>query len=240
MSLGFSLTDFVTLPQLAWKVHTALKEAPGNHRALSDEVLSLHQILVRLADDSPDLRKNLRPTDRADFERVVTRCKNALSDVDAVLQKIPSRKGKPWIWARASFAALDLTPLRLRIAAQVDRLHAYNDMALLRSQARTERKIGRVIEALRSQGSVISTDSDSTRSKTEESWSEFGRALEEKGITLHMAIKKLDRIASVAGRTPGESFDTVRAEFARANDESPVGSLIMGMIDSVLTLHDRW
>ncbi|KAL8635307.1 MAG: hypothetical protein Q9228_007190, partial [Teloschistes exilis] len=199
--------SLTTRRKLAWKVHTALNDAPGNHEALSDEVLSLHQILVRLADDSPDLRKNLKSRDRAELEQVVTRCSIALSDVEAILERNTSRKGKTRIWARARFAAVDLTPLRLRIAAQVDRLHAYNNMALLRSQAHTERKIGRVIEAPRSQGSVISTDSESNCSDTEQSWSAFGRALEEEGITLHMAKedRALLKQSLIAGSIPAKA-----------------------------------
>lgn len=104
------MADFVTLPQLAWKVHTALKDASGNHEALSDEVLSLHRIVVRLADNSSDLGKNLKSKDRAEFEQVITRCNDALSDVEAILERYRPRKGKTRIWARARFAAVDLWP----------------------------------------------------------------------------------------------------------------------------------
>ncbi|KAL8661975.1 MAG: hypothetical protein Q9202_005101 [Teloschistes flavicans] len=207
MSLGFSVADFITLPQLAYKVYTALKDAPGNHKALSDEVLSLHEALIRLADNSPNPRKHLRSRDREEFTQVVTCCNNALSDVEAILERYPFRKGKARVWARARFAAVHLTPLRLRIAAQVDRLHTYNDMVLSRCQARTERKIGRIIEALRSQDSVILTDSESICSSIEESWSEFGRALEEEGITLPMAIESrhLLKQCFMSGSIPAEA-----------------------------------
>ncbi|KAL9576247.1 MAG: hypothetical protein Q9212_007260 [Teloschistes hypoglaucus] len=78
---------------------------------------------------------------------------------------------------------------------------------LLRSQARTERKIGRIMEALRRQGSVISTDSESTCSDTEQSWSRFGRAFEEEGITLDMAIEGLDLLKQffMSGSIPAEA-----------------------------------
>ena len=41
MSFGFGINDFITLPQLAWRLYTALRDAPGDHEALPDDMLSL-------------------------------------------------------------------------------------------------------------------------------------------------------------------------------------------------------
>lgn len=197
MSFGLSATDLIALPKLAWDIYNALKEAPGNHKALSDEVLSLHEILVRISENTQRLKRTLRSNERTELGRIVTRCKSVLDDAETTLQLYSVRKGRSRVWARAKFASADLTPVRLRIAAQVDRLNAYNNVLIMSTQARTERKVEKVIGALRRQGSVISMDSTSSCSSTEQSWSNFGRALEGQGITLQMAIDGHDSLKQI-------------------------------------------
>ncbi|KAL8723684.1 MAG: hypothetical protein Q9181_007237 [Wetmoreana brouardii] len=56
MSFGLSITDLVALPKLAWDLYSALKDAPDNHTALSDEtMLALLHSLDEYAIDTKTL-----------------------------------------------------------------------------------------------------------------------------------------------------------------------------------------
>ncbi|KAL8685802.1 MAG: hypothetical protein Q9218_007534 [Villophora microphyllina] len=62
-------------------------------------------------------------------------------------------------------------------------------MLMMSSQIRTEERVEKVIRALRRQGSAVSTSTTtSSQFSAEPSWNEFGRALENEGIALQMAL----------------------------------------------------
>ncbi|KAL8696639.1 MAG: hypothetical protein Q9201_007558 [Fulgogasparrea decipioides] len=237
MSFGLSISDLVVLPKLAWDVYSALKDAPGNHTALSDEVLSLHGILVGIGDIAQKLRKPLRPSERIELGEIIKGCQSALNDAETLLKKYPVEKGRTRAWARAKFAAADLTAIRLRIAAQIDRLDAYNNMLMVSSQARNERKVEKVIGALRRQGSVISIDSTSSCSSAEQSWSDFGRALEKQGITLQMALDGHDALKELlCGLTQHKKGELKETGF---RDPGTIEELVIQTpVDSWLRLQD--
>jgi len=54
MNFGFSLSDFVTLGELALKLYDEFKEAPGACRAFANELLLFHRILDKLGSNLQD------------------------------------------------------------------------------------------------------------------------------------------------------------------------------------------
>ena len=165
-------------------------------------MLSFHEILVQIAERVDDPKQPLDEQEKAGLERIVVRCKTSLTDIDTVLDKYSVRNGQSRAWARTRFAAADLTPLRLRIAAQVDRLNAYNDTLILSSQMRMERNLGKIIRALRRQGSTISVDSVTSRLHTGCGWSDLGRVLEGEGISPQMISDRLDEVKRLLSPIP--------------------------------------
>ncbi|KAL8962614.1 MAG: hypothetical protein Q9183_005131 [Haloplaca sp. 2 TL-2023] len=165
-------------------------------------MLSFHEILVQIAEKVDDPKLLLNAQEREGLERIVVRCGAALTDVNTVLDKYSVKTGRSRTWAMTWFAAADLTPLRLRIAAQVDRLNAYNDTLILSSQTRTERNLGKIIRALRRQGSTISAESDMTCLQPERGWSDLSRVLEAEGISPQMIFDRLDEVKRLLSPAP--------------------------------------
>ena len=48
MSFGFSISDFVCCGQLAYQLYTQFKEAAGDCQAFTQELLLLHQVIVKI------------------------------------------------------------------------------------------------------------------------------------------------------------------------------------------------
>ncbi|KAL8732976.1 MAG: hypothetical protein Q9166_002374 [cf. Caloplaca sp. 2 TL-2023] len=131
MSFGASATDIIAIPKMAWEVYCALKEAPTNHKHLEEEVLSLYRILSDLA-HKMQMQTWWTSNQLTELARIMIECNSALKDVDAILKKYSVKKGRSRIcWRRARFAAVDLTPLRARITANVSNLNTFNTLLVI-------------------------------------------------------------------------------------------------------------
>ena len=54
MSFGYSVSDFVAVGQLSWKIYKACKDAPEGFKNIAQEVLSLHAVLKELEETYSD------------------------------------------------------------------------------------------------------------------------------------------------------------------------------------------
>ena len=215
--IGLSPSDFVTVPQLAWRVYTVLRDAPGAHKALSQEVLSLQQILAKVETNINNKTRNLDQEDVEQLNEISRSCKEVLEDVDSMLQAYKA-DDRGLLLGRIKFATKDIALIRSRIAAQVDRLNAFNGFLVLSSQDRTERKLDKVIELLKRRGSVISIESMASVLHKKQGWETFGRALEDEGVTLKMVQER----HSFAVRFLAAAVDRAVASDNAANDEVAV------------------
>ena len=193
MSFGFSVGDFSAILQLAWQVYNALKDAPGNHRELSDDVLFLHDIIVRVDENITQQKYHLAQDDRKQLQDITAKCNHVLRDVQKMLNKY-NKDGRMRAWSKIMFATIDISPFRARIAAQADRLNIFNGLLLQSSQARIENKLDKVIANLKRRGSVISITSAQSLSCDNNTWNAMGRALEEQGITPDLVRSNHDNI----------------------------------------------
>ena len=189
MSFGFGISDFVTVPQLAWQVYSSLKDAPEEHKALLEDVRSLHGVLVQVENKVEKQRDSLAAPEWTQLQDIAKRCKEALEDVRSMLGKY-QMAGRGKAWGRIKFAGKDTTSVRTRITVQVDRLNTFNGCLLLSAQNRTERKIDKIIANLKRRGSVVSVETVAHVMDKDRGWKLFGRALEEQGITLQMVQER--------------------------------------------------
>lgn len=185
MSFGIGISDFVTVPQLAWQVYSSLKAAPEDYKILLDDVFSLHEVLTQVDGRVEKQKDTLDAREWAQLQDIAKRCKESLEDIRNMLQKY-RMDGRGKTWSRVKFAAKDTAPVRTRIAAQVDRLNAFNGFLMLSAQTRTERKIDKIITTLKHRGSVVSVESVTSIMDEDRGWKVFGRALQNQGITLQM------------------------------------------------------
>lgn len=189
MSFGFGISDFVTVPQLAWQVYSSLKDAPEDHKTLLEDVLSLHEVLVQVEGKVEKQNDSLAAREWAQLHDISKRCKEALEDIRSMLRKY-QMEGRGKAWNRVKFAGKDTASVRTRIAAQVDRLNTFNGFLLLSAHNRTERKIDKIIATLKRRGSVVSVETVASVMDEGRGWKFFGRALEEQGITLQMVQER--------------------------------------------------
>ena len=189
MSFGFGISDFVTAPQLAWQVYSSLKGAPEEHKALLEDVRSLHGVLVQVEHKVEKQKDALGTPEWKQLQDITRRCKEVLEDVRSMLGKY-QMDGRGKAWSRIKFASKDMASVKTRIAAQVDRLNTFNGFLLLSAQNRTERKIEKIIATLKRRGSVVSVETVAHVIDKDRGWELFGRALEGRGITLQMVQER--------------------------------------------------
>jgi len=229
MSFGFGISDFVTVPQLAWQVYSSLKDAPEDHKNLLDDVLSLHEVLTQVDDKVERQKDSLDAREWAQLQDITKRCKEALEDIRNMLQKY-RMDGRGKTWSRVKFAGKDTTPIRTRIAAQIDRLNAFNCFLLLSAQTRTERKIDKIIATLKHRGSVVSIESVASIMDEDRGWKIFGRALQDQGITLQMVQ---ERHESFVGLLAEAVIRVNTQESTTDSEESPIKCDIVSVIDGI-------
>lgn len=218
MSLGISPSDFVTLPQFAWRIYNVLKDAPEVHKALSQEVLSLQQILVKVEAKINKKARNLVQEDLEQLNGISQGCKNVLEEVESMLD-VYKREDPGVSFGRIRFATKDVALIRSRIAAQVDRLNAFNGILMVSSQDRTERKLDKVIAALKRRESMISIETMASVLHRRQGWETFGRALEDEGITLKMVQERVVRLLR-AEASDNAANDEVAVKLASFSSES--------------------
>ena len=234
MSFGFGISDFVTVPQLAWQVYSSLKEAPEEHKTLLEDVLSLHKVLIQVEGKVEKQNDSLAAREWAQLQDIARRCKDVLEDIRSMLRRYPM-DGRGKTWSRAKFAGKDTTPIRTRIAAQVDQLSTFNGVLLLSAQTRTERKIDKIISTLKRRGSVVSVESVASVMDEDRGWETFGRALEAQGITLQMVHERHESFvgflaealtrANTQGNTSGSEGSPTECDAVSVIEWIDVGSI---------------
>lgn len=183
--MSFSISDFVALPQFAWHVYTALRNAPKDYIALSNDVLILRDVLTTTEENIRKTR-GLKSAEARLLNDITSGCKCALDEVDTLLKRCsPANRGVPW--GRIKLAAEDTRRASSQISAQLAKLDTFNGLLILSAQNRQEEKLDRVIAKLERRGLIISVENVASVLDGDQGWKTFGRALENKGITLQMA-----------------------------------------------------
>lgn len=88
MSIGFSASDFIALPQFAWTVYQGCRDSANDFTELASEVQSLHAVLSELA-------ILLRETSLSDgskvrLDTIQNGCRSVLQSVEHELSKYKS------------------------------------------------------------------------------------------------------------------------------------------------------
>ena len=78
MSFGFSISDFVCCGQLAYQLYIELKHAPGDCQAFANELLLLHQVILKTEAVILRAGYELEDAERATLGLCVDMCKDIL------------------------------------------------------------------------------------------------------------------------------------------------------------------
>lgn len=88
MSFGFSVSDFVTLGQLAWTVYKGFRDAPEGFERLSKEVASFYAVIKEVEECvSGEALSNSRQARR---KTIIDCCSDTLEDLWVLVEKYGS------------------------------------------------------------------------------------------------------------------------------------------------------
>ncbi|KAN0102723.1 hypothetical protein V8E51_011036 [Hyaloscypha variabilis] len=146
MSFGFSIGDFVAAIELANRIRKEFVHAPGQFKAISDEVRSLSIILqdinIKLSEHE------LNDHQQARLQEISSNCRNVLNEVEETASKYQELEYKGGsmstkvkkIWKRLKWEPEDIRELRDRIISNVLLLSTF--LGGISSQIITEAKLG--------------------------------------------------------------------------------------------------
>ena len=237
MSFGLSISDFITLSQLASSIYKACVGAGGEYREISREVRSLRLVLERLTTELeehgvPDHRKNRRKN--RELRHIVWNCHEVLQTLQRLVTKYTSLGAtRKRLMDRFRFARENLEPIRQKLIFHITVTNAYiNTMGLsvLRRLERQGDQFPQIIEAIehyaaenrtgRREGSVLTTYSNDEK----EIWKQFRRELISDGFnselirTYSSEIKAFVMMLARDGRLEEKPPDCMQAM------EEPLGA----------------
>ncbi|KAA8902680.1 hypothetical protein FN846DRAFT_74787 [Sphaerosporella brunnea] len=131
MSFGYSVGDFVTVSQLAWKVYAQYRDAPKQFRDVASEVRSLHAVLKQT---EAFLAGNAAAAAAAggadggggDLRIILDGCREVFTEAQALLQKFESLgTGRKKARDRLKWTQSEIAELRSRIVSNVGLLTAF-------------------------------------------------------------------------------------------------------------------
>ncbi len=199
MSFGFSISDFISLTQLARDVYKRCRDARGEYRDISRDVESLYLVLRKVKDEAerPDSLLN-RQESPQELNKLVGNCEEVLKQLNALVKKYGTlQKERPGVWTRLRIPkGPDLAELRGKLTAQTAAISIFLDTLGLGGIGRTEGKVDDIgtqlpeikdainkmaaeMRAGRREGSVMTTRTDDDKVV----WREFRRELIDEGYS---------------------------------------------------------
>ncbi len=124
MSFGFSVGDFLTLGELAWKVYKSCREAPESFGNLSQEVLSLQALLKEV--EEAYSRQTLSRGQKERLAAVRDGCRSVLEDLQLVINEYESLGTQSKrTWDRMRWGNEQIAELRARLTSNIAILTAF-------------------------------------------------------------------------------------------------------------------
>lgn len=124
MSIGFSVSDFLKVGELAWKVYKACKSAPESFGNISQEVLSLHALLKEVEE-----AYSQQPLTESQGERLATvrdGCQSVLDDLQRLVNHYESLGTQSKrTWDRMRWGTEEIAELRARLGSNIAMLNGF-------------------------------------------------------------------------------------------------------------------
>jgi hypothetical protein len=125
MNFGFSISDFITVAALAWKLYISCKESSDDFKNISGEVGSLHLVLKEITEHLSEY--NLAPDREAQLIGLGKQCYDVLKDVENLLNRYDSLgTASQRTWDRMRWGLKDTSALRDRLILHTTILATFN------------------------------------------------------------------------------------------------------------------
>lgn len=121
MSLGFSASDLLALPQFAWKVYKACRDSAADFTQLASEIQSMHTVLNELA--TQHRRRCLTDESISRLVTIQKGCQEILKSVEDQLLKYKNLgTGKKRLRDKLRWSLEGIGNLRLRLISHTNML----------------------------------------------------------------------------------------------------------------------
>lgn len=187
MSFGFSIGDFITVADIAWKTYTALKDASEDFDGFSSEVHSLYTALICLRDEaiSPSsILQYAAPQKIAGLKDVIKNCENSLLNLQGKAKKVcllqPRQRRQ--VWESLKLAFKDKQGPRDRIAIHTASVNMFLSSLTHNSLGRLEFLLKNALQSPSSGFSISSNLPRSPDGGGENTWNQIGQDLLMEGI----------------------------------------------------------
>jgi len=139
MSIGLSLSDFISIPQFAWSVYQTCRDCTYEYHALGNEVASLHAVLSEVTDKLSDCELTIQSAERLAF--LGKGCQDVLKKVEKTIASYNAlkstdvtliarlRRGKK----RIKWALEAPEKIRAQLLIQISLLNLFNSSLILSS-----------------------------------------------------------------------------------------------------------
>ena len=125
MSFGFSISDFITIPQYAWNVYKSCRDSSGEFKALSEEVKTLHTVLSTSATFVE--RCSLSAENSEALLALQKNCSDVLTDIQTQLDNYKSLgTQKKRLRDKMRWAVESVGEVRMRLISTTTGLAAFN------------------------------------------------------------------------------------------------------------------
>jgi hypothetical protein len=125
MSFGVSPSDFINIPQFAWRVYQSCKHAPGDFKAAASEVQGVYIILTEINDSRAHLP--LSPTQERRLASLGAGCLDALKELEDLLARFRSLgTDAPGKWDRLAWGAQEVQNIRRQLIDHTSLLTSFN------------------------------------------------------------------------------------------------------------------
>ncbi|KAF8246368.1 hypothetical protein K440DRAFT_553579 [Wilcoxina mikolae CBS 423.85] len=199
MSFGISPSDFVTIPDLVWKIYRACKDSGGVFQEVESVLSSFHVVLK----ETDELIKEggLNAQRESHLEQIRSDCRAVLDDLECLLKKYDSLGTQTQrTWDRLRWGLENINAISVRIIHHTGILTAFNTTLTSLSQIRIEKLLRKLVVEVRDgtrHSSVVSTHTVDSLTMTEnEVWQKFRRELEDIGLSAAVLTEKKEFIIS--------------------------------------------
>ena len=117
---GFSVADFVTLGQLAFRICRSYQDAPESFATVAASIKDLHNSLEVVADRLNEDSRRILPSQRRAMEEVGSSCRATLDRLEDIMSKYSAKTIQSrWTWERLRWQAEDQMQIKQDITVKL-------------------------------------------------------------------------------------------------------------------------
>lgn len=188
MSFGFSIGDFITVAEIAWKTYTALRDASEDFDGFASEVHSLYTALICLRDEaiSPSsILQYAAPQKISGLKDIIENCENSLLQLQKKAKTVcllkPGQRRQ--FWESLKLAFKDKQGPRDRIAIHTASVNMFLSSLTHNSLGRLEFLLKNALQSPSSGFSITSNLPRGPDGGSENTWNQIGQDLLMEGIS---------------------------------------------------------